>query len=232
MRGPSIDVTEPLLKDAARIGSLLNADPDDENSEEHERTTKLLTDKEWSAASNVWPTLKKVRVASLSVFFNFLVTIALFPATTVKIASIGECDSDASRFSNDLFIPFMFVLFNSGDLVGRIVSGFSRLGVSTDNLFPLACGRVIFFPLFLLCNVTDSQLPHIFLSDVWPCSFMFLFGVSGGFVANVSMMLGPALVSPRNAALAGNIMILSLSTGLLGGSMASFLVLYISQGSF
>jgi solute carrier family 29 (equilibrative nucleoside transporter), member 1/2/3 len=226
-RAPSVDRT-PLLEDAARIGHILNADPIDDSDE---LKVDLLLDKEWSASSTLLPTLKKIRVTALSVFFVFLVTLALFPSITVKISSQRECDASASRFNNDLFLPFMFVLFNGGDLLGRVLSGITKLGVTVDNILPLALSRSIFIPLFLLCNVTDSALPHVFKSDAWPCTFMILFGISSGFLANVAMMVGPTLVSPRNAALAGNIMVLCLAVGLFGGSIASFGLLYISQGS-
>ncbi len=169
-----------------------------------------------------------IRTPALSVFFVFTVTIAIFPALTVVSISQQNCQTD-ERFLNDLFVPFLFVLFNLGDFSGRILAGMYPYFTAENIWIPALC-RIIFFPCFLMCNVKGSQIPALFTSDAWPILFMMAFGLSNGYVSSTSMMLGPTLVKPADAPLAGNIMIFCLTAGLMMGSTLSFVVTLISQG--
>jgi len=174
---------------------------------------------------------RKIRPAALAVFGTFLCTLSLFPSLTVKITSQYRCQTNSTLFDNDLFVPSLFVLFNVSDFMGRMLAGVSRLGVSSDNIWVPVVLRFLFVPLFLFCRVMDSQLPLIFESDAWPLVFMVLFGLSNGFLSTVGMMIGPQMVSPRKAPLAGTIMMLSLNLGLLFGAACSFPIVQISLGT-
>ena len=170
-----------------------------------------------------------VKVPAFSVWMCFAVTIGLFPSITVSIESENKCDSD-NRFYNDLWVPFMFVVFNFFDLVGRLAAGSIPHLFTADNIWIPVVMRIIFFPLFFLCNVYGSQLTTVFVSDAWPILFMTFFALSNGYLASLAMMLGPSLVKPNDMQLTGTIMIFCLTTGLFGGAMFSFVSLYISNG--
>jgi equilibrative nucleoside transporter 1/2/3 len=93
--------------------------------------------------------------------------------------------------------------------------------------------RLIFFPLFLLCKLSDSQLPILFASDCFPILFTILFGFTNGYVATSCMVYGAkSQTEAKDSALGGTIMIFSLNFGLFIGSCFSFLIVFISQGSF
>jgi equilibrative nucleoside transporter 1/2/3 len=170
-----------------------------------------------------------IKGPAFSVWMCFAVTISLFPSISVLIESEEKCDSD-NRFYNDLWVPFMFVVFNFFDLIGRLSAGMiPHLFTATNIWIPVVC-RIAFFPLFLLCNVYGSQLTTVFDNDAWPIVFMAFFAISNGYLASLSMMLGPSLVKPKDQQLTGTIMIFCLTTGLFCGAMFSFMSLYISNG--
>lgn len=174
-----------------------------------------------------------IRVPALAVFINFTVTLSLFPALTVLLQSSQKCKSN-ERFYNDLYVPIFFLLYNLFDFVGRIVAGMTAPSClfTADNIWMGAASRAVFYPLFLLCNLSDSRLPVLFYDDAFPFVFMILFALSSGYVGNHCMMMGASrpAVAPKDASLAGSIMVFSLIGGLLIGSCLSFPVVYISQG--
>jgi solute carrier family 29 (equilibrative nucleoside transporter), member 1/2/3 len=120
-----------------------------------------------------------VKIPAFSVWMCFAVTIGLFPSITVLIESEKNCDSN-NRFFNDLWVPFMFVVFNFFDLIGRLSAGSIPHLFTADNIWIPVVLRLVFFPLFLLCNVSGSQLTTVFTSDAWPIIFMAFFAASNG----------------------------------------------------
>jgi solute carrier family 29 (equilibrative nucleoside transporter), member 1/2/3 len=172
-----------------------------------------------------------VKVPAVSVTYVFTVTIGIFPALIVLIQSTNYCKSTSDRFSNDLFVPFMFLLFNLFDLIGRFVAGTFPLVLDKKSVWFAALARSIFFPAFMLCNVIDTQLPVLFDNDACPIIFMILFAFTNGYVATACMVLGPTLVFSQDSSLAGTIMAFSLTLGLLLGACTSFLVVFTTRGS-
>lgn len=172
----------------------------------------------------------QIYIPSLSVWGTFAVTIGLFPALTVFIQSTENC-KDNNRFYNDLFIPFLFLLFNIFDLCGRIAAESTKPIFNSKNVWIASVSRLIFFPLFMLCNVSNSKLPVVFNSDVFPILFMIFLAFTNGYVASNCMMMGASTVAAKDSGLAGTIMIFSLTLGLLTGSCISFLTVFINEGS-
>lgn len=197
---------------------------DDEHADES-ATGVTLT---FEQVKNIWMCISG---PSLSVWFIFAVSIGLFPALIVMLESEHKCTS-SDRFYNDLFVPFFFVLFNLFDLVGRTVAGSTPLVFTAKNVWIGSISRVVFFPLFMMCNVRDSQLGVWFTSDAFPILFMIIFAFTNGYMASACMMLGPGAVPVKDASIAGTIMVLSLTVGLFTGSCLSFIVAYISVGHF
>mmetsp|Transcript_11400 Transcript_11400/g.18554 ORF Transcript_11400/g.18554 Transcript_11400/m.18554 type:complete len:460 (-) Transcript_11400:212-1591(-) len=212
--------------------------------EDNEETEALMTDRRSSmenlydespvvsvSKKKIMEVFAQIRPAAMGAYLSFLVTLSLFPSITVLIESEKNCKSDATRFNNDLWIPFYFVMFNLTDLIGRLAAPMYPLSVTANNVWKFATMRVVFIPLFLLCNVSDSQLPVVFKSDAFPIIFMIFFGLSNGYVSTLAMMFGPSLVPPKDAGLAGTLMIFSLTIGLMSGAMLSFVMVLISSGS-
>jgi len=188
----------------------------------------------FSSSITSWPSISRVlgivRVPAFSVMLTFAITLALFPTTTIFLQSENKCKSE-QRFYNDLYVPFFFLLFNLFDFTGRIVAGMKPV-FNAKNIWIPAVSRLVFVPLFLLSDLSNSQLPVFFHNDAFPVVFMIIFAFSNGYVASSAMMIGPGMTSTSDAGLAGTIMVFCLTFGLLMGSSFSFLVVAISQGAF
>eukprot|EP00064_Thunnus_orientalis_P021472 superscaffoldBa00006524_g21637 len=167
-------------------------------------------------------TVNDVWLLALSVCFTFTITIGTFPAITADTKS-----TIADRGSWDLyFIPVScFLLFNLCDWGGRSLTAVRMWPGKDSLLLPLAiAARIVFVPLFMLCNVQPRlHLPVFFHHDAWFIVFMVLFAFSNGYLASLCMCYGPKKVLPHEAETAGAIMAFFLSLGLALGAALSFL---------
>uniref|UniRef100_A0A7N8Y7C1 Equilibrative nucleoside transporter 1-like n=1 Tax=Mastacembelus armatus TaxID=205130 RepID=A0A7N8Y7C1_9TELE len=159
---------------------------------------------------------------ALSVCFTFTVTIGTFPAITADTKS-----SIAEGGSWDLyFIPVScFLLFNLCDWGGRSLTAVFMWPEKDSILLPVSivC-RLVFVPLFMLCNVQPRvHLPVFFHHDGFFIVFMIIFAFSNGYLASLCMCYGPKKVLPHEAETAGAIMAFFLSLGLASGAALSFL---------
>lgn len=180
--------------------------------------------------ATIYRIYKKVQTPALSVFYTFTVTIALFPGLTVNLQSTDHCKT-SDRFSNDLFVPILFLFFNAFDFMGRVTAGATKPYFTAKNIWIPTAARTIFVPLFIMCKCSESQFDPVFTNDAWPLIFMFVFALTNGYCANAAMMLGAGVVEASEAALAGTIMVFALTAGLMMGAACSFLILFISQGT-
>nr|XP_015218022.1 PREDICTED: equilibrative nucleoside transporter 1 [Lepisosteus oculatus] len=173
-------------------------------------------------SSSVFEIFKKIWVMALSVCFVFTVTIGTFPAVTADVKSTIAGDSTWGKY----FIPVScFLLFNLLDWAGRSLTAICMWPGKDSKLLPiLVVARVVFVPLFMLCNVQMRvNLPVIFAHDVWFIIFMIVFAFSNGYLASLCMCFGPKKVPPHEAETAGAIMAFFLSLGLALGAALSFL---------
>jgi len=94
----------------------------------------------------------------LAVFFNYMVTLSVFPAVTTLVESTDR--GSGSPWADKYFNPVgCFLLYNMGDFLGRILA--SHIQKPTNNTpggawIVLVCSlsRVAFLPLFLFCNAS------------------------------------------------------------------------------
>uniref|UniRef100_A0A4W5RPK2 Solute carrier family 29 member 1 (Augustine blood group) n=1 Tax=Hucho hucho TaxID=62062 RepID=A0A4W5RPK2_9TELE len=160
-------------------------------------------------------------VLALSVCFAFTITIGTFPAVTVDVKSTIADGGTWELY----FIPVCcFLLFNLSDWVGRSLTAVCMWPGKDSKLVPiLLVARVIFVPLFMLCNVQPRyNLPVFFEHDAWFIVFMILFAFSNGYLASLCMCFGPKKVAAHEAETAGAIMAFFLSLGLALGASLSF----------
>uniref|UniRef100_A0A8C7P7J7 Equilibrative nucleoside transporter 1 n=1 Tax=Oncorhynchus mykiss TaxID=8022 RepID=A0A8C7P7J7_ONCMY len=165
---------------------------------------------------------KIIWVPALSVCFAFTVTIGVYPAVTVDVKSTVANGGAWEMY----FIPVCcFLLFNLSDWAGRSLTAVCTWPGKDSKLVPIfMVARVIFVPLFMLCNVQPRyNLPVVFPHDAWFIVFMILFAFSSGYLASLCMCFGPKLVAPHEAETAGAIMAFFLSLGLALGASFSFL---------
>ena len=167
--------------------------------------------------ANAWPTLRQeenrehlrqpAEVATLtilgrswqyciSVWLTFTITLAVFPAVTVLVES--QYLPDQTTWAVKYFTPVTcFLFFNTGDYVGRLISTAmqwpSRTPRGSYMVLGLSLARLVFIPLFMLCNAAPTKriLPVVFHSDAVYVLFMIVFALSNGYLGNMCMLQGP-----------------------------------------
>uniref|UniRef100_A0A8C3SPA7 Solute carrier family 29 member 1 (Augustine blood group) n=1 Tax=Chelydra serpentina TaxID=8475 RepID=A0A8C3SPA7_CHESE len=175
-----------------------------------------------SQKPSVFSIFKKIWVMALSVCFVFTVTIGVFPAVTAEVKSTIAGSSKWEMY----FIPVScFLMFNIFDWLGRSLTAICLWPGKDSLLLPfMVAVRMVFIPLFMLCNVQPrNHMPVFFHHDAWYISFIILFSISNGYLASLCMCFGPKKVLPHEAETAGAIMAFFLSLGLALGAVFSFL---------
>ena len=171
----------------------------------------------------VWMHIRKPATA---IFLTFFVTLGLFPGWTAELRSVRRCQTEF-RLANDLYVPFMFLFFNLGDLTGRLLS--ARLPTVqiqdlSTKLVAAACVRFLFFPLLFLCTGGSDPDRVQIHSDFYSEAVQFAFAVSNGFVLSTAFVHAPSLV-PHTSDMqerCSEILNFSVAFGLLSGSFISF----------
>ncbi|KAL6487629.1 hypothetical protein MHYP_G00042550 [Metynnis hypsauchen] len=185
------------------------------------RPVVSLTDEDITHSVSVFAIFKQIWVMALSVCFVFTVTIGTFPAVTVEVKSTV---ADGGAWET-YFIPVScFLLFNVMDWAGRSLTAVCMWPGKDSIWLPvLVIARLVFVPLFVLCNVQPRHyLPVVFGHDAWYIIFMILFSFSNGYLASLCMCFGPKKVAQHEAETAGAIMAFFLSLGLALGAALSF----------
>lgn len=191
-----------------------------DDSAENQPAVSVMED-EASPTVSVINIFKRIWVMALSVCFIFTVTIGTFPSVTVDVKSTVAGDGAWNTY----FIPVScFLLFNVMDWAGRSLTAVCMWPGKDSILLPILAGlRVIFIPLFILCNVQPrNYLPVLFYHDAWYIIFMIFFSFSNGYLASLYMCFGPKKVAQHEAETAGAIMAFFLSLGLALGAAVSF----------
>ncbi|KAJ3615052.1 hypothetical protein NHX12_018620 [Muraenolepis orangiensis] len=172
--------------------------------------------------------------ACVVIFFSILCYIALpkmeFYQHYQKIKSSPDEYMETTSLNTTkkelYFIPVCcFLLFNMCDWAGRSLTAVCLWPGGDSAVLPLlVAGRLLFVPLFMLCNVQPrALLPVLFLHDGWFILFMVVFAFSNGYLASLCMCFGPQKVAQHEAETAGAIMAFFLSLGLALGAAVSFL---------
>lgn len=159
----------------------------------------------------------KMPFLASAVFICFAVTM-VFPVFTASILSNGGVDSA-------IFIPAAFLLWNMGDLLGRLATLWKTISLThyPFALFCIAMARLLFIPLYFLCNIKGKGA--IVRSDFFYLVIVqFLFGLTNGYLGSSCMMGSGDWVAPEEREAAGGFMGLMLVGGLTVGSLLSFLL--------
>ncbi len=160
------------------------------------------------------------------IFLVFSLTLCLFPSWVSQLRSARECQTHF-RLANDLYAPLSFVVFNIGDLTGRVLSEkvpVTHIRHLSTKLVAAALGRLLLFPpLFLLCVNQESRSWHVH-SDIYSFVVQFLFAITNGLLVSCSFMHAPHLVAHNTSMQerASEMMTFAVSFGLLTGSLLSF----------
>jgi Nucleoside transporter len=174
-----------------------------------------------SDASLVW---SNVRSPAICIFMTLFVTLSLFPGWTSELQSIHQCRS-AWRVANDLYVPYGFVLFNVGDLTGRLLSArFSFDESLGPNLVAASWLRCIFFPLLYYCRGGSNHDRIHVPSDVYSYTVQFAFAVSNGSLLSAAFGNAPTRIpaKPEMQQRMSKILSFAVAFGLLCGSFFAY----------
>ena len=172
----------------------------------------------------MWSLFKKLHYLATAVFLTFAITM-VFPVFTQQITSVRPADTAPRILQPACFIPLAFLLWNAGDLAGRLVTLNPKLTLVRwpRTIFLMALARGVFIPLYLLCNIhgrgaaISSDLFYLVIVQ-------FLFGLSNGYLGSTCMMGAGEWVDVDEREAAGGFMGLMLVFGLTAGSLLSFAV--------
>lgn len=157
-----------------------------------------------------------------AVFLTFGITM-VFPVFTQRITSVRPPQAQPPLLKPPSFIPLAFLFWNSGDLVGRLLTAVPTLSLTHRPrlVFVLSVGRVVFIGLYYLCNIRGQGA--IVKSDFFYLfAVQLLFGLTNGYLGSTCMIGAGEWVEPEEREAAGGFMGLCLVAGLTVGSMASF----------
>ena len=178
---------------------------------------------------------RRLFFSGAAIFLTFGITMS-FPVFTQEILTTNPNPPPLLRDAS--FIPLALLVWNVGDLVGRLLplAPWLSLAHRPKILFLLALARVTFIPLYLLCNIVavGASSPTLLsapekASKAMPDGFYFLvvqlpFGVSNGYLGSCCMMGAGRLVNEDESEAAGAFMGLLLVAGLAVGSLCSFFI--------
>lgn len=170
--------------------------------------------------------LRKVWQQAASALYTLLISMAIFPAVGVLVVSTSV--GSGSVWTGRLFIPVCgYLLYNAGDLCGRIACSYAPLDVKHERLvLVLSLARTVFVPLLMLCNAQPRRhLPVVFHSDVAFVVFMTAFSFTNGYLLSASLMQVSRKVESYLQERAGFLMTSAMMTGLsIGGFLSAALV--------
>lgn len=193
---------------------------EDEEVECHHQSRQLDTPE-----GDLQQVMKKIWKYGLLEFCVFSVTVSIYPAVTVLITSTGKGNG---HLWNDVYFVTVvnYLIFNSGDYLGRILAGLIEWPKNRPNLLLFsALLRGAWIPLFMLCNAQPrDSLPVYFDSDVVYILLMVVFAVSNGYLANMGLMCAPKQVREQERERASSMMAAFLGIGLAFGSALSLIL--------
>jgi equilibrative nucleoside transporter 1/2/3 len=156
------------------------------------------------------------------VFVTFGVTM-LFPVFTQRILSVRPVEDQGAFTQPATFIPLAFLFWNTGDLLGRLMTAVPSLSLvhRPKVVFILAVSRVAWVGLYHLCNIRGAGA--IVKSDFFYLVVVQLFfGLTNGYLGSICMIGAGQWVDPEEREAAGGFMGLMLVGGLAVGSLLSF----------
>lgn len=170
----------------------------------------------------------KLPAYSTAIALCFAVTMC-YPVFAARILSVHDPATAPPYLQPAAFVPLAFLVWNTGDLLGRLsalLPACATLSHRPLALAAVALARTGFVPLYMLCNVrgVDGE-GAVVASDVFYLGVVQLgFGVSNGWLAACAMMGAAEMVEEGEREAVGGFMGFNLVLGLAVGSLASFAV--------
>jgi solute carrier family 29 (equilibrative nucleoside transporter), member 1/2/3 len=150
--------------------------------------------------------------------FMCLCISSVSPVFISKIISVVPVQNAPILLRPEAFIPLAIVLWNVGDLLGSVVAVHSLFLIENPRLlFGLSISRLVFIPLYLMCNIDGRG--SVAGDWFYLIIVQFLFGLTHGWLSGASMMGVPVWIDEQDREEAGAFMGMTLVAGLVAGSM-------------
>jgi len=183
---------------------------------ERDRLLELQLRMVLAQGEGVWNTMKRNLGCNVAQLWVFVVTLAVFPAITTLVHPTNH------NLSPLLFNTFHILMFNLGDLAGRLLVSIPLPPILSrpTSLLSYAFLRTFFIPLFLLSNVHLPGAPSTHLiGDIGFIALLFIFALTNGHCSS----LGFIAVGKGGAGKSGaRVLQLWMYAGFVLGSAASF----------
>ena len=184
----------------------------------------------------------ELRLYKLCVFVIYIVSLCVYPDITAWLrpaAARGDGGATAAaapfgvRMRGDLLVPFSFVVFNAGDLAGRLVAA-ALPQLKAKQLLPLLVARGVIPLLLLTCNIAPPEgrwaaPPLLARSDTAPLLLLATLAMSNGAATTLAMTGGPACAAPARRGAAATTLTACLVAGISAGSALSVLLSLLMQ---
>ncbi|KAL1122166.1 hypothetical protein AAG570_003571 [Ranatra chinensis] len=168
--------------------------------------------------------IKKIWVHGMSLWFCFVVMFSVYPSITVLIKSIHA--GNQSEWHDVYFVPVVtFLLYSFCDYTGRLISGYLQWPEKRSWIIALmSILRIVFIPLVMFCNAQPRHhLPVIIDSDWYYVAIIVAFGLSNGYLANITFINVPKIVSAHEQEVASSMLAAFLGVGIACGSGISLI---------
>ncbi|CCH45268.1 Equilibrative nucleoside transporter 3 [Wickerhamomyces ciferrii] len=167
----------------------------------------------------------KLKFIVSSIFTIFVITL-VFPVFASNITSVNP--NWGKLTSDNIYIPFIFLVWNLGDLAGRMVCAYPQFVISSDRkLLLYSVLRFVNVPLFFFCNLSKNKGNPIVDSDLFYILLQFTFGFTNGHNLSCCFMNVANYVDDEQKEAAGGFTTIFLSLGLAAGSIFSYLFVLI-----
>ncbi|XP_055594701.1 equilibrative nucleoside transporter 1-like [Uranotaenia lowii] len=168
--------------------------------------------------------LKKIWLYGFAEWLVFVTTLSIYPAVTILVGS----QTRGHAWNDVYFLPVVnYLLFNTGDYIGRVCAGFIEWPSHNPFLISLmSIVRIAFVPTILLCNIRPHHsFPVMIHSDYIFIALMAGFALSNGYLANLALIGAPKTVDQPEKEMASSMMAAFLGIGLACGSTVSFMII-------
>ncbi|KYN34592.1 Equilibrative nucleoside transporter 3 [Trachymyrmex septentrionalis] len=171
-----------------------------------------------------WKVFKACFPQCFNIFFIFFVTLALFPSVQSDIQSSDKNFVISSEYYSSVMC---FLTFNITAMLGSLIASLVQWPSRKYLVIPVIL-RVIYIPLFLICNYqpmgTERILPVLIKNDWVFWVIAITMGLSSGYLSSLSMMYCPRMVDSQYASTAGMFGAASLMTGIFTGILFSMVM--------
>ncbi|GLV32794.1 Equilibrative nucleoside transporter 2 [Carabus blaptoides fortunei] len=169
-----------------------------------------------------WIVFKQAFPQLFNVFMVFFVTLSVFPEIHSNIKP-----SDSHFVVTDKYYTSVtcFLTFNVCAMLGSSISSWFTWPKPKYLWIPVML-RLLYIPLFLLCNYQPAKVDRIFpvlINNDWAYWIIAItMGLSSGYFSSLGMIYAPRTVEPQYAATAGMFGAACLITGIFSGILFSF----------